>query len=192
MQPKRYTHCVALLRRFLWVLIVGVIGVLVWIASDNTGENKARIVFSNIAKSENLKNVMINPSYQGVDAHDRPYTIMADKATQLDADDVFLEKVHADMAMEGGGWFAMNAGSGVLNTKTKLLALHDGVDIFYSGGYEFRVDHANIDIQNGSAYADVGIEGQGPPGTLQAESFSAERRGQAIHFKGSVRVKLFR
>ena len=192
MSMTRYTRFVALSKHFLWVLVAIVIGMLIWIASDSTGENKARIVFSNIAKSAALQNIMSKPHYQGVDSHNHPYTIIADSATQIDKDNIKLMKISADMLMSNGVWVAMNSGGGALNLKTKQLVLQSGVDIFYNEGYEFRTDHANVDIQKGSAYADAHVEGQGPLGTLKADSFSASDHGKVIHFNGSVVVEIYR
>ena len=192
MTVASYTRFVALFKRSLWVLIVAVVGVLVWIASDFGGNNKARIVFSNIAQSANLQNIMLKPHYQGVDAQNRPYTVIAEKATQIDKDNMVLEKIRADMQLNNGVWVAMNSGTGNMNTTTKQLVLHDGVDIFYDDGYEFRTDHANVDIAKGTAYGDSTIEGQGAQGTLKADSFQAVDRGKVMHFIGSVKVHLYR
>ena len=192
MSVARYTRFVAMSKHSLWVLVVLMVGVVVWIASDNSSENKARIVFSHIAKSTNLQNIMSKPYYQGVDAHNRPYTIIAEKAIQLDKDNIALEKIHADMVMGNGVWVALNSDGGALNMQTKQLMLKGGVDVFYNEGYEFRTDHAMVDITKGTAYADSAVEGQGPLGTLKADSFSATDHGQVIHFIGSVRMKIYR
>jgi len=191
MSIARYTRFVALSKRFLWLLIAAMIALLVWIASGN-GNDKARIVFSHILKTEALQNVMAKPHYQGIDAHDRPYTVIAEQATQLDKDNVALVTIRADMEMGEGKWVALTAGSGQFNMQTKLLELKDGVDLFYDGGYEFRSDHAHVDIGKGSAYGDSPVEGQGPPGTLKSDSFSLENHGDVIDFNGSVRMKLYR
>ena len=145
---SNYTRFVELSKRFLWVLVAVMVGVVVWIASYNTGENGARIVFSNIPKSGVLQNIMSKPHYQGIDVRGRPYTVAADKAA--------------------------------------------GIDVFYEGGYEFRTDHAHVDIQKGSAYGDAAIEGQGNLGTLQADGFSMGTHGETIHFTGSVKMMLYR
>jgi len=192
MTVARYTRFVALSKHFLWILVALVVGLVVWIASDNTGDNKARIVFTNIAKSAALQNIMAKPHYQGVDAHNRPYTIIAETATQLDKDNIALVNIHADMEVRSGVWVALNSGTGKLNMQTKQLVLHDGVDLFYNDGYEFRTDHANVDIAKGTAYADSHIEGQGPLGTLKADSFSASDHGQVLHFVGSVKMEIYR
>ena len=189
---SNYTRFVELSKRFLWVLVAVMVGVVVWIASYNTGENGARIVFSNIPKSGVLQNIMSKPHYQGIDVRGRPYTVAADKAAQLDKDNVSLENIRADMVMSNGVWIALNAGFGVLNLQTKMLELNKGIDVFYEGGYEFRTDHAHVDIQKGSAYGDAAIEGQGNLGTLQADGFSMGTHGETIHFTGSVKMMLYR
>ena len=189
---SNYTRFVALSKRFLWVLVAGMVGVVVWIASYNTGENGSRIVFSNIPKSGILQNVMAHPHYQGIDVCGRPYTVIADKATQIDKDNVSLENIRADMVMSNGAWVALNSGSGMLNTQTKQLELMQRVDVFYEDGYEFRTDHAHVDIQQGSAYGDAKVEGQGKLGTLMADGFSISPHGETINFTGSIHMKLYR
>lgn len=187
-----YTRFVALSKRFLWLLVLFMLGLVVWIASYNTGENGARIVFSNMPKSGILQNIMAKPHYQGIDVRGRPYTVIAEQATQIDKDNVSLSAIRADMVMKGGSWIAMNAGTGRLNLQTKSLELRDGVDVFYEGGYEFRTDHAHVDIQQGSAYGDAHIEGQGKLGTLQADGFAVSAHGEKIDFRGSVKMTLYR
>lgn len=192
LRTRRYTRFVALSKHLLWTVALLIVAALVWIASDNTGEKGARLVFSNVPQSEKLQNIMEKPHYQGVDDKDRPYTVVADTATQQDADNVLMETVSADMTGDNGAWMAVNAGVGVLNLKTKQLELQDKVDMFYEGGYEFRTDHVHVDIEQGKAYGDSKIEGQGPQGTLTADSFEVLERGKEIRFNGSVRMTLYR
>lgn len=188
----RYTRFVSVSKRFLWVLIAAMIALVVWIASDNNGENGARIVFSNVPKSEVIQNIMASPRYQGVDVHGRPYTVVAHKAVQVDKENVTMETIKAEITLDSGAWLAMNAGSGHMNIARKQMLLEGGVDAFYEGGYEFRSDHAQVDIQNNSIFGDAPVEGQGPLGTLKADNFSVENHGQVIRFNGSVRMKLYR
>lgn len=187
----RYTRFVALSKRFLWLFIGLMIALVVWIASDNSGENKARMVFSAMQKTGALQDIMLKPHYQGLDAHGRPYSVAAEQASQIDQDTVAMTTIHADMNLDNGAWLALNAGKGTLKISAKKLELHGGVDVFYDAGFEFRTDHAQVDIQNGSAYGDAPVEGQGPPGTLKADTFEVTGRGQTIRFNGSVRMKLY-
>ncbi len=190
---KRYTRWVSFARSSLWMLIVCVVGLVVWLASDNDSENGMRVAFTQMQKSaENLQNVMLKPHYQGVDGRNQPFTVIAETATQLDSDNVVLSKVRGDMIMGDGAWMAVNAGSGKLNINTKILELREKVNVFYEGGYEFRSDYTHVDIQKGNAYGNMPVEGQGPPGTLTADSFEVVERGRVIRFSGSVKMKLYR
>lgn len=192
MSTARYTRLVALSKALLWGAVAVMIALLFWIASDNTGDNGNRLVFSSVRQNEDLQTVMIKPHFQGVDAQNRPYTVIAEEATQIDAQTVSMKAIRADMATDNGTWLALNALSGVMQMQKKQIELTGGVDMFYEGGYEFRTDHAHIDVAQGSVTGDAPIEGQGPPGTLKADSFSVLDRGRVIRFNGSVRMKLYR
>lgn len=186
-----YTRFVIASRWSLWGLIAIIVAVIVWVASSNTGKDGARLVFSSVSKNENLQNVMEQPRYQGVDQNDQPFTVIADKAIQLDKNTIELHAIRADMNQKDGTWLALNSGKGELNMETKKIKLEQDVNMFYDGGYEFRTSHANIDMDKGSASGDAPVEGQGPSGVLKADSFSIENRGQVIKFNGSVRMTLY-
>lgn len=192
MPAMRYTRFVVLGKHTLWILIALILVALVWMASQNSGDNGARVVFSNVPKMDALQNIMLKPHYQGVDANNQPYTVIADKAVQKDKDTVDLENINADILRSDGKWLAVKALQGELNNQTKQMELTGGVDLFYDGGIEFQTDHAHIDIAKGSAYGDARIEGQGPMGTIIADSFTVVDRGKSIRFNGSVRMKLYR
>lgn len=187
----KYTRFVLFGKFFLWSLATGIIVLVVWTASNNSGDNGGRMVFTSVPKSENLQNIMQKPRYQGVDIHNRPYTIDADSAIQQDKDTVLLKNVNADMTSDSGAWVALKAGSGILNTNTKQLELLQNVEVFYEGGYQFRTNHAHVDISKGSAQGDSYIEGQGGAGKIEAKSFSILERGNIIHFNDSVRMLLY-
>ena len=188
----RYTRFVMLGKHFLFWLAIASIGLVVWIASDNTGVNSGRMVFTP-GQVQNLPqlNEMLKPHYQGVDAKNQPYTVTAEKAIQLDANNITMHSVRADLTQTSGQWIALDAGNGDMNTVTKQMKLKDHVTLFYEGGYEFRTDHTDVDLQTGSAQGDSPIEGQGPAGTIKANSFSLLDRGGFISFNGSVITTLY-
>ena len=188
----RYTRLVVLSRKLLWAMIALMIGVVIWTATGKEESAGSRLVFSNVKINENLENEMINPHYQGLDAKNKPYTVIADKAVQKDKDLVVLHNIRADMQQDKGAWLALNAGSGELNIATQKLWLMDGVNMFYEGGYEMQTSKAFIDISAGTAYGEDPVTGQGPLGTLKAKGFEVSGRGEVIRFKGSVKLKIYR
>jgi len=188
----RYTRFVYLSKVFLWVLVVAVIAIVIWIASGHSGVGPPRMIVSSVPHADNLQNIMLKPRYQGVDVHNQPYTVVADKAVQKDKDTVTMEVIRADLMRHNGSWLGLNSATGELNTQTKQMLLNGGVSLFADGGYEFRTDHAQVDIQKGSAYGDSHVEGQGPPGTIEADGFSMDNHEHVIHFNGSVKMVLYR
>ncbi len=191
MSIKRYTRFVLFGKNFLWILVLGIIALLVWIAAYNNPDNGGRMVFTNVPKSENLQNIMERPRYQGIDAHNRPYTVSADSGLQKDKDTVELKKINAEMTGDNNAWMALISGSGMLNITSKQLELLDGVEVFYEGGYQFRTASAHVDTSKGSAIGDKPVEGHGPTGTITAKSFSILERGNIIRFKGEVKMVLY-
>lgn len=186
-----HTRVVVVSRWSLWGLIGIVVLAIVWVASSNTGKDGGRLVFSSVSKNENMQNVMEQPRYQGMDQNNQPFTVIADRAIQKDKDVIELSNIRADINQNDGKWLALNSGVGELNLQTKKIKLEQGVNMFYDGGYEFRTSMANVDIDGGTAKGNEHIEGQGPAGTIQADSFVIENRGQVIKFNGSVRMKLY-
>lgn len=191
MSVARYTRFVMIGRNFLWMLIACVLALVAWIASDDGGDSGKRLVFTNVPHMASGENVMEKPHYQGLDAHNRPYTIIADQATQVDADNVSLDMLRADMLQSNGKWVALNSEAGNYNTRTKQIYLSGGVNLFYEGGYEMKTDHAQADIHTGTAWGDAFVESQGPTGTLEADSFHVFERGKVIRFDGSVKMRVY-
>lgn len=186
-----YTRFVYLIKRLLWLLAACVVAAVIYIASDNTGERSSRIILSSIPHTSSLQDLMIKPHYQGIDKENEPYTVDAIKAIQKDANTVDMDTVTADMIKSNGRWLGLNSDKGELNTQSKQMLLNGHVTLFTDGGYEFRSDHAHVDIQQGNVDGDSPVEGQGPPGTLTADSFSSDGKTHIIHFNGSVRMILY-
>ncbi len=187
----RYTRFVALSKLLLILAIVGAVVAVVWTASDSNSEKAGRLVFSGAQKNVTLINEMIAPNYRGVDAKNQPFTLTAKRAVQKDEHNIDMENLRADLMQQDGAWLALDAAVSEVNTQTKQLELGGGVAIFYEGGYEFRTDRMYVDIDKGNARSDVHVEGQGPTGTLKAESFELFNRGEVIIFNGSVITTLY-
>ena len=187
-----YTRFVLLGRGFLWLMIGVTITLILYTASTNKGSDGSRLVFSNIKQMDDVQNVMENPHYHGLDKNNMPYSVIADRAVQVDADTVALQRIKADLEDKNGKWLALHAGAGEMKLAVKQLTLTKNVDMFYDGGYEFKTDRAILNIPQGSAHGDVPITGQGPLGTLRANSFSVLDRGSVIVFDGAVKVVLYR
>lgn len=188
----RYTRFVFVGRSFLWFMIIAIIAALFYTASSNDTNDTARMVFSQIKQVGDMQNIMKNPDFHGLDKDNMPYAISADQAIQKDAETVLLENIRAEMQEKSGRWLSLRAGAGELKNAKKTLMLTKTVDMFYEGGYEFRSDHAFVDMEKSEARSDAHVEGQAPMGTITADSFVATDRGQFIRFDGNVKVTIYR
>jgi len=186
-----YTRVVFLWKILLILLVAAIVSALIWVSNSGNSENGGRMVFTNVIKGVMPPNVMEKPFYQGVDVHNRPYSVAADTGMQKDPNTVELEKISAEMTDDNGKWMSLNAGHGVLHLPSKHLQLSGGVEVFYGDGYNFRTQDAFVDINKGEAKSDSKIEGQGRGGSLTASSFQIVDRGSVLRFKGSVRLLLY-
>lgn len=188
----RYTRFVRTGRLVLWGLIALVLLTLLWIGTERSDEDGARLVFSNNTKPTDAgQSVMANPRYQGLDDKNQPYTIFADTAVQKDDDTVVLTNIRSEIAQHDGTWLALNAAAGEANLKARQIDLSGGVELFTDGGYAMRTARAHVDIAKGEVVSNVHVEGQGPTGTLEADRFLVIDRGARIRFNGSVRMILY-
>ena len=178
-------------KRALWVFAASLTLVIAVVSWMNSGDKGGRVVFTTEGGTGNaLPAAMIRPRYQGLDAKNQPFTITADRASQVKDDHVLLENVNADLTLASGAWLAMSAAQGQYGTDTEMLVLKKNVQLFYEG-YTFITDYAEVDVANGTAQGNLPIEGQGPMGTLQAKRFNVLDRGAKIRFNDEVKVTLY-
>ncbi len=185
-----YSRFVATMKVVLPALAVAIILlVLVWprIVPE---DSRFRIGLSELGPgaADNLS--MVNPRFQGRDNRDRPFTIVAQKATQV-ADDtkrITLDRPEADITLADGAWVALTADSGVYHRQDKTLDLRGHVSLFHDQGFEMHTTRVQIDLASAAAHSDSPVEGHGPAGTLNAQGFRVRDQGQTIVLTGKSRL----
>jgi len=136
---------------------------------------------------------MVNPRFSGVDNESRPFLVTATSAIQ-DADDprtVTLETLQADMAISETSWVSLSAATGRLDSEDETLALEGDVSLFTDTGYEFHTDRALVQLDEQRVISHTEVTGQGPLGTMRADSFEAEDAGERLLFTGNVRMRIY-
>ena len=136
---------------------------------------------------------MANARYLGSDDRNQPFTVTADSVIQDDpqSDIVRFTSPKADIMLSDGSWLALTADSGTLRQSDETLLLDGAVSIFSDEGYEFRTERAEIDLRTSIARGNSAIEGQGPFGILNADTFRLDRDRGSIRFEGRVRLVLY-
>ncbi len=188
----RYSRFVGMMKLLLPLLALGlIVAVVIWPNElrQATGFHLAYVSTSDGGAAELT---MLRPRYLGTDARNRPFVVTADRATQDPNDQrlITLVQLQADMAMADGRWFTIMADSGTYHQQRQHLRLNGAINLFSDQGYEFNARAVDIDLKSGRAVSNQPVAGQGPFGTLRADSLEVEDFGQRLIFKGNVRMRV--
>ncbi|MDE0391523.1 MAG: LPS export ABC transporter periplasmic protein LptC [Rhodospirillales bacterium] len=192
--PSRYSGFVGLMRYLLPAMAAALLGLVVgWPLISDGGEG----LHIPLAKEAGIDGglTMINASYQGTDAKNRPYAVRGREALQPESDSpiVHLTGVEADIftGQAESGMLAVSANEGLYQRDAERLDLAGDVTVRSEAGHEFVTAKALVDLPAGTAKGNEPISGKGPHGLLDAGSFALLDRGQVMTFGGRVRVTLF-
>lgn len=185
-----YTRFVGTMKLLLPVLALALIATVILWASSFDREKGLEFSFMISQSGDSDRLTMVNPRYVGTDIGNQPYTVTADLAEQ-DPDNqrqVTLTTVQADMTTDDGTWFTALAPVGHYSQTTNVLTLNGPISVFSDAGYEFHAEMAEIDLGAGTATSPQPVRGQGPFGTLRADSMEVADRGRLLRFSGNVRL----
>ena len=190
---ERYSRFVGLMKLMLPLGATALVVIVVTWPYLSGREDGIPLSFSSMGLGLTEKVFMTNARYMGSDDKDQPYTLTAELMSEEDGveDAIRLTKPQADIMLNDGSWLALTADTGVLIRKSEQLTLEGGVNFFSDAGYEFRTQRAEINLASKRAHGDEPIEGQGPFGTLNADSFRLEDQGNTIFFEGNVRMVFY-
>jgi len=131
-----------------------------------------------------------NPRYSGIDEAQRPYTVWATVAKQME-DQIFnMNRPKGQLALPGGLMLTLDADRGRLDRATKSVHLDGDVTLRRSDGTVMTTDSADIDLSNKGASSGTPVAAQGPFGTLSAGGFKIEQHGDVIIFTGPTKLLL--
>src|SRR5882724_1177748 len=102
-----------------------------------------------------------------------------------------FDKGNGDISFNNGGWFTIQANSGRLKVKERLLDLNGAIEMFNDEGYEMRTDTMHVDIGKKIATTQDPVNGQGPLGILRAHGAVFDGNAKTALFSGPVFVTLY-
>ncbi len=70
------------------------------------------------------------------------------------------------------------------------LELDGGIDVYTDSGYMLRTARASVDLQTNVMRGASPVSGQGPRGTLSADSFRYDRDAGRLTLEGHVRTTI--
>jgi len=125
-------------------------------------------------------NTATNPEYKSTDAKNQPYTITADHGRETSPEVIDLTNPKMVMKLKTGEVVTLTSSTGKLNKVTNKMHLVGNVTLTHSQGYALETAQAWIDCNQGSAYGDNSIWGNGPAGAISANGFRLAERGTKV------------
>jgi len=138
------------------------------------------------------KITMESPHLSGFSPDQRPYELWAKTATQdvTNPDHVELATLRAKVLMEDQTTIAMDARTGLFDTKSQLLDLRKDIFLQSSSGYEARLNSALVDIAKGTVASDEPVDVKLLNGTLRSDRLRITEKGDVARFEGNVVMNL--
>lgn len=132
---------------------------------------------------------MINPRFTGRDSNGEVFTITADAAQRRRTEDGVVDLVNPVMRDAKGA--ELKAPTGYYDRDKGVLELYEAVNITDSAGYSFISRGARLILGEDRVEGLSPLEGKGPLGDIQADSYEILDNGNRIVFQGNVKTVIY-
>lgn len=132
---------------------------------------------------------MINPRFSGRDSTGQSFLITADAAKRRLASEATVDLVSPIMQDEAGT--EVRAPSGMYDREAGILELYEDVRITDAGGYTFLSNGARVFVNEGRVEGLSPLQGRGPLGDIQCDSYEVLDDGNRIVCKGNVKTVIY-
>ena len=189
MDALRYTQFVAVMKRALPAAAFAVIAAVLAFFFVARQPSKVAMTYEKMGWIQNDL-AMEKPRLTGADGKGNPFVITADQAIQdvKNPKRARLKKVEADLTLDNNGWLNANAAEGVVDMRAGSLDLRGGIDVFSDSGYTLHTRAASLDLNKWVMHGHDEVSGQGPMGTMRADSFQYDRASHELTLDGHVRM----
>jgi lipopolysaccharide export system protein LptC len=191
MEALRYSRFVTLMKRILSLGAFLIIAAVLAFFFVQRMPRQLQMSYERLGRIENDL-TMVKPRLAGADAKGNPFVITADSAVQ-DAHNVkraSLKNLEADLTLDKQSWINARARRGVVDMGSGELELNGGIDVFTATGYELHSNSASANMKQSVIHGHETVTGQGPQGTLRADSFHADRTTNILTLSGHVHMTL--
>jgi lipopolysaccharide export system protein LptC len=185
----RYSRFVNVMKRALPITAAAIIAVVIVFSLLPRQSDKIQLAYERMGTIDNDL-AMLKPRLTGSDRKGNPFVITADAAIQ-DPHNVrraTLKKVMADITIDKDRWLNTNAAQGLVDMDKGTLVLTGGISMFSDDGYELHTARANVDLRKGTFKGPGEVTGQGPAGSLRADTFEVDRNTNQLVLVGHVRM----
>ena len=190
-EALRYSKFVHLMKRVLSLGAFLIIATLLSFLFVQRQPRQLAVSYEKLGRIENDL-AMVKPRLTGADGRGNPFVITADMAVQdsKNTRKASLKNLEADLALDKNSWINARARAGMVDMAAGKLELTGGIDVFTDTGYELHSKTASMDLKQSVVQGHVPVTGQGPYGTLRADSFHADRNTNLLTLSGNVQMTL--
>ena len=189
LETLRYTRFVRVMKGMLPLAAFAVVASVVAYSVVPRHSDRVSLTYQRMGKLRNDL-AMIKPRLTGADAKGNPFTITADAAMQDSPGSrrATLDRVDADLQLDGGRWLNASAEAGFFDMDAKSLKLNGGISLFTDSGYELHTQSADVDLAKSVITGTSKVNGHGPLGSFSADRFRIDRQKKHVNLNGHVRM----
>jgi lipopolysaccharide export system protein LptC len=187
---RRYSSFVRGMRLVLPLTALAIVAVvLAWPRMDDA---IAPIPKESIIPQGGGRNELISPHFESTTNSQLPYVVTAARAVQSQKDEalVLLEGPVADVTLAGGATVNAKSDNGVYRQDTEMLVLDGHAVLLHSSGHSLKSSRMNISMKDQLAWSDTPVDGDGPSGTIAAQTMNANNATGVLIFTGPAKLVL--
>ena len=135
---------------------------------------------------------MTNARFLGRDSDGHAYVLTALEAARDNADFQRITLTNPTLAMDSEGQkpTRLSADRGVYREDNRILVLNGHVSVRDGQDDTFVTDQAIVDTVNGTVAGKSPVAGEGPSGSIRADSYAIYDRGRRLVFQGKVHSRV--
>jgi len=185
----RYSRFVVRMKKILSISAFLIIAAVLGFFFIQRQPRGLQLAFETLGRVQNDL-TMMKPRLTGADDKGNPFVITADRAVQdaHNAKKATLTNLEADLSLDKDGWLNARAKSGMVDMNTGQLELNGGIDVYSGTGYELHSASASANLKQSVIHGHEPVTGQGPDGSLRADSFHADRNTNLLTLDGHVQM----
>ena len=182
-QRSRLIHVLRMVLPALMVVIVGwLAGLVIWrnVTEQPAAQREAQTAIR-----------LVNARFVGQVKDGRSFMIGATQALRDERDYQSVSLMEPALVVgQGAGSSRITARIGNYNERDRMLRLRGDVRIDDGKGRSFASEEAIIDTRTGQVVGQSRVQGEGPLGQLNANSYSVEDKGDRLVFRGGVHARI--
>ena len=140
-----------------------------------------------VIESETI--TMINPRFSGRDSTGQSFQITADAARRRLTTNSAIDLTSPVMRDDAGG--LVSAPSGMYDRDAGILELYEDVRISDAEGFVFMTSGARVYVNEGRVEGLSPLEGRGPLGDIQCDSYEVLDDGDRVICQGNVKTVIY-